>query len=277
MDRDRVRELLGKPVGDSELDFLWQEFGARHLPESHGCEDATQETLERFAEFARDPSSVDEEFEEEEGEEDERGEESLDYWLSGGTGSGRKVACGISSELDLKGTRAAGWRSGRTVDRYGLSYLVLPKGQILWSGENPRQKKKAGLFFAFSERFARRYGTPVKIETSQPLRLLENHYPVELEECCLRNGRLLRALAEDRLKNDPERKSRVLRSIREVVESDFPTSPGAISMDTALDEFVCDLGMDGWIRLNVGDDAVEMGSDEAMLCRSIVGGKIRVL
>ena len=100
------------------------------------------------------------------------------------------------SVLPLSETRGKKWRR-KTDENTRLTYLTLPKGTILWRGYNPKQKRDRPQFFSFHRAFAARYGDVHKWKTARALRLIEAHYPIELDECCLANAHVLETLASD--------------------------------------------------------------------------------
>ncbi len=162
-----------------------------------------------------------------------------------------------SSILDLNDTRAASWP--RFEDELGLAFLEMPTQTPLYRGYNPRQKKDRPEFFAFLRSFAERYGSTRNWMTTRPLRLLETHYVIDLDECCLRNAYILERIAKER--KDPL----VLRAINQHLLQDYPTDSDTISLDSALAQLVCSLGFDGWIRLSDAGN-----TDEAMICQPAI-------
>ena len=140
-----------------------------------------------------------------------------------------------------------------------LSYLILQPGTLLYRGFNPKQKTNRPQFFAFNRVLASRYGDVATWETTRVLRVLETHYPIELEECCSRNAMILQVLAKEL--PDSRQKDLILLAIGEHLLKEVPEVAETMALDSALAQFVCSLKLDGWIRLNQTE-----ATDETMIC-----------
>jgi len=167
----------------------------------------------------------------------------------------------LQSELNLEDIGSSLTRIRES--KYGLYCLILPKRTLVYRGTNSKQKPGRPLFFAFSSFFSAKYGKVNVFETKVDLVLVEAHYPIELDEGFSENGRILMELLEKDTTFSPEKKDLIRRAIKEHLLSKSPVSKDTISMDSALAQFVCSLGLEGWIRLGEGGY-----TDEIALCEA---------
>ena len=137
----------------------------------------------------------------------------------------------------------------------GLTYMIFPAGHTVHRGYNSKQKEGLPKFYSMNKGFASKYGDVLDYVTTRDLLLVENHYTVDQEHCCLKNGVILYNLAIAKGKPD------VAYAIEQHMILLEPTDSDVFELDTKIAVFLCELGYDGWIRLS------EYGvTDEVLLC-----------